>query len=71
MLVGSVLAYVFYWITAIVILVYLKWKEGRATLFGYESAAGRARRVRMEERDRDRDAGSSSEGGSSPVVKDD
>jgi hypothetical protein len=27
--VGSVLAYVFYWLTAIVLLVYLKWKEVR------------------------------------------
>lgn len=61
---GSVLGYVFYWIAAIVILIYLKFKEGRTKLFGYESAAGRARRVRMEERDaQSADEKASSEGG--------
>jgi len=42
--IGSVLAYVFYWIAAIILLVYLKWKEGRTTVLGKESAAGRALR---------------------------
>lgn len=47
--VGTVLSYVFYWLLAIAILVYLKFTEGRTTLLGRESAAGRARRVKREE----------------------
>ncbi|KDR68424.1 hypothetical protein GALMADRAFT_257144 [Galerina marginata CBS 339.88] len=44
---GTVLSYVFYWIAVIVVLVYVKFKEGRTTLMGHESAAGvRRRRVR-------------------------
>ncbi|KAI0070989.1 Ftr1 protein [Panus rudis PR-1116 ss-1] len=43
---GSVLSYVFYWIAAIVALIYLKFKEGRTKLFGRESAAGERRRQR-------------------------
>ena len=65
---GSVLGYVFYWIAAIVILIYLKFKEGRTKLFGYESAAGKARRIRMEERERDSDEKASSEGEAGPGV---
>ncbi|VDB91672.1 unnamed protein product [Peniophora sp. CBMAI 1063] len=66
---GSVLGYVFYWIAAIVILIYLKFKEGRTRLFGYESAAGKARRIRMEERDREStDGKASSEGEAGPGV---
>ncbi|KAI0065292.1 Ftr1 protein [Artomyces pyxidatus] len=42
--VGSVLSYVFYWICAIIVLVYLKWKEGRTKVLGKESAAGARRR---------------------------
>jgi len=45
---GSVLGYVFYWLTAIVLLVYLKWKEGRTKIFGKESAAGRALREKRK-----------------------
>ncbi|GAA6002366.1 uncharacterized protein JCM10292_006623 [Rhodotorula paludigena] len=43
---GTVLSYVFYWIAAIVGLIYMKWAEGRTTLFGYKSAAY----IRREER---------------------
>ena len=43
---GTVLGYVFYWLAAIVCLVYLKYKEGRTKLFGKESAAGVRRRER-------------------------
>ncbi|KIM85638.1 hypothetical protein PILCRDRAFT_816834 [Piloderma croceum F 1598] len=42
--VGSVLAYVFYWIAVIAVLVYMKFKEGRTKLLGRESAAGVRRR---------------------------
>jgi len=42
--VGSVLAYVFYWLAVIVVLVYIKFKEGRTSLLGRESAAGVRRR---------------------------
>ncbi|KAJ7731142.1 iron permease FTR1 [Mycena maculata] len=45
---GSVLAYVFYWLAVIVVLVVMKYREGRTTLFGRESAAGRRRRVARE-----------------------
>ncbi|KAJ3889863.1 iron permease FTR1 [Lentinula edodes] len=45
---GSVLSYVFYWVAVIVTLIIMKFQEGRATLFGYESSAGRARRIRRE-----------------------
>ncbi|KAJ3812997.1 Ftr1 protein [Lentinula aff. lateritia] len=45
---GSVLSYVFYWLAVIVTLIIMKFQEGRTTLFGYESSAGRARRIRRE-----------------------
>ncbi|KAH8110264.1 iron permease FTR1 [Phellopilus nigrolimitatus] len=41
---GTVLSYVFYWLLAIALLVYMKFAEGRTTLLGAESAAGRRRR---------------------------
>jgi high-affinity iron transporter len=41
-----VLSYVFYWLAAIFALVALKWREGRVRIFGFESAAGKARRLR-------------------------
>ncbi|OAX35605.1 Ftr1 protein [Rhizopogon vinicolor AM-OR11-026] len=47
---GSVLSYVFYWILVIVVLVHLKYKEGRTKLFGRESAAGIRRRLASERR---------------------
>ena len=68
---GSVLGYVFYWIAAILILIYLKFKEGRTKLFGYESAAGKERRIRMEERDRssvDKHSSGEASADASPVV---
>ncbi|KZT68414.1 iron permease FTR1 [Daedalea quercina L-15889] len=45
---GSVLSYVFYWIAVMVVLVYLKFKEGRTKLLGRESQAGVRRRERKE-----------------------
>ncbi|KAG2340961.1 Ftr1 protein [Suillus weaverae] len=42
---GSVLSYVFYWVMVIVVLVHMKYKEGRTKLFGWESAAGTRRRL--------------------------
>ncbi|GAA5950946.1 hypothetical protein JCM8115_005014 [Rhodotorula mucilaginosa] len=49
--VGSVLAYCFYWIACIATLIYMKWSEGRTTIFGLKSAAWHrraARRARAE-----------------------
>jgi len=43
---GTVLSYVFYWLAVIVTLVVLKWREGRVRVFGFESAAGKERRLR-------------------------
>ncbi|KIK41684.1 hypothetical protein CY34DRAFT_805774 [Suillus luteus UH-Slu-Lm8-n1] len=45
---GSVLSYVFYWLLVIVVLVRMKFKEGRTKLFGWESAAGTRRRLASE-----------------------
>jgi high-affinity iron transporter len=42
-----VLSYVFYWMGAIVTLVFLRWREGRLRVFGFESEAGKARRLRQ------------------------
>ncbi|KAG1741489.1 iron permease FTR1 [Suillus paluster] len=47
---GSVLSYVFYWVMVIVVLVHLKYKEGRTKLLGRESAAGIRRRRASEKR---------------------
>lgn len=49
---GTILAYVFYWLAVIAVLVYTKFKEGRTTLFGRESEAGARIRQRQEEKDR-------------------
>lgn len=50
---GTVLSYIFYWLCAIVVLIYLKFKEGRTNLFGYESAAGsRRREIKMNENEK-------------------
>ncbi|KZT07990.1 Ftr1 protein [Laetiporus sulphureus 93-53] len=46
--IGSILSYVFYWLAVIVVLIYLKFKEGRTKLLGKESAAGVRRRERQE-----------------------
>jgi high-affinity iron transporter len=48
--IGTILGYVFYWLTVTVALVYMKWKEGRTSLFGYKSAAGRRREVMRAEK---------------------
>lgn len=45
---GSVLSYVFYWLMVIVVLVHMKFKEGRTKLFWWESAAGARRRLAGE-----------------------
>jgi len=37
--VGTILCYAFYWIFVIAVLVYMKWSEGRTTLFGLKSRA--------------------------------
>ncbi|CCM05088.1 uncharacterized protein FIBRA_07295 [Fibroporia radiculosa] len=50
---GSVASYVAYWVAVVIVLVYLKWKEGRTTLFGRESAAGVRRRERSERLERE------------------
>ena len=42
------LSYVFYWLAVIVTLVFLKWREGRVRVFGFDSKAGKARRLRQE-----------------------
>lgn len=47
--IGSILSYVFYWIVAIVALAYMKWSEGRTTIFGYKSAAGHRREARRQQ----------------------
>ncbi|KAJ7033165.1 iron permease FTR1 [Mycena alexandri] len=46
--VGSVLSYVFYWIAVIIVLIVMKYREGRSKLFGRESAAGARRRITRE-----------------------
>ncbi|GAA5976211.1 hypothetical protein JCM10908_005418 [Rhodotorula pacifica] len=49
--VGSVLAYCFYWIACIATLIYMKWSEGRTTIFGLKSAAWHRRAARRERTD--------------------
>ncbi|TFK41496.1 Ftr1 protein [Crucibulum laeve] len=46
--VGSILAYVFYWLAVIVVLVFMKFKEGRTKILGRQSAAGTRRAARRE-----------------------
>lgn len=41
---GAVPAYVFYWILAIALLVWMKYSEGRTRVLGWDSAAGKRRR---------------------------
>ncbi|TFK49375.1 Ftr1 protein [Heliocybe sulcata] len=48
---GSVLSYVFYWLLVAAALVRMKFREGRMKLLGFESAAGRRRRVEREARE--------------------
>ena len=44
--IGSVLSYIFYWLTAIVLLVFMKWREGRMAFFGRRSARGVERKTK-------------------------
>ncbi|GAA5905373.1 uncharacterized protein JCM6883_006376 [Sporobolomyces salmoneus] len=44
---ASLLSYCLYWIIAIVVLVYMKWEEGRTSLFGVKSDAGKRRKARQ------------------------
>jgi hypothetical protein len=44
--VGTILAYVFYWLTCVAALVYMKWKEGRTTFLGLKSKAWHRREAR-------------------------
>ncbi|GAA5960997.1 hypothetical protein JCM3765_006496 [Sporobolomyces pararoseus] len=46
---GSVLSYCFYWIAFIFALVRMKWIEGRTSIFGIESAAGKRRLVKKKQ----------------------
>nr|GAT56182.1 Ftr1 protein [Mycena chlorophos] len=48
--IGSVLAYVFYWIAVIITLIFMKFQEGRTKLLGKESAVGARRRIAREQR---------------------
>ncbi|KAI6045260.1 iron permease FTR1 [Pisolithus marmoratus] len=45
---GSVLSYVFYWLAVIAALIYLKFKEGRTKLLGFESSSAKRRRSAHE-----------------------
>ncbi|KAG6379707.1 hypothetical protein JVT61DRAFT_10236 [Boletus reticuloceps] len=49
-IVGSVLSYVIYWVAVILVLVFNKFREGRMTLFGIESAGGKEIRQLHEAR---------------------
>jgi len=66
---GSVLAYVFYWLAVMAALVYYKFREGRTTVFGWESPNGKRRRERREARESNqKDSGSLTEKNSQTEV---
>ncbi|GAA6014600.1 hypothetical protein JCM8202_001595 [Rhodotorula sphaerocarpa] len=70
--VGSVLAYCFYWIACIFTLVYMKWSEGRTTLFGLKSAAYRrreARRARAEASESESESEKTARGSETPSIE--
>lgn len=46
--IGTILSYVFYWLSVIAALVYMKWSEGRVSLIGHHSQAGKRRLERRE-----------------------
>lgn len=46
--IGTILSYVFYWLSVIAALVYMKWSEGRVSLFGHQSQAGKRRQERRQ-----------------------
>ncbi|BGP23526.1 high-affinity iron permease [Rhodotorula toruloides] len=54
--IGTILSYVFYWFAAIACLVYMKWSEGRTTIFGLKSAAWNRRAARREVEETRRDS---------------
>ncbi|KAJ8472798.1 hypothetical protein ONZ45_g16527 [Pleurotus djamor] len=60
--IGTILAYVFYWIAVIVALIVMKYKEGRTKLFGKESDAGKRRRQVREAKAVDEKRGDVAEG---------
>ncbi|GAA5920792.1 hypothetical protein JCM1841_005098 [Sporobolomyces salmonicolor] len=43
---GSILSYCFYWIAVMAALIRMKWMEGRTSIFGFHSDAGRRRLAR-------------------------
>ncbi|KAI6115100.1 iron permease FTR1 [Pisolithus croceorrhizus] len=45
---GSVISYALYWLAVVATLVFLKFKEGRTKLFGYESSYAKRRRSARE-----------------------
>ncbi|KAF5349294.1 hypothetical protein D9756_009367 [Leucocoprinus leucothites] len=47
---GTILSYVFYWIAVIVALIYLKFSEGRTSLFGRQSATAKKREERRAQK---------------------
>ncbi|KAF8632899.1 hypothetical protein AX17_004745 [Amanita inopinata Kibby_2008] len=67
--IGSVLAYVFYWLAVMASLAYLKFKEGRTTLLGFESAAGTRRRLREENREADANSEKETAGAGVPEIE--
>ncbi|GAA5938449.1 uncharacterized protein JCM15063_000739 [Sporobolomyces koalae] len=50
---GSVLSYCFFWIAFMVALVRMKWAEGRTSVFGYHSKAGKRRLAKKAQQEQD------------------
>lgn len=64
--------YCFYWIACIFTLVYMKWSEGRTTLFGLKSAAYRrreARRARAEASESESESEKTAPGSETPSIE--
>ncbi|GAA6025990.1 hypothetical protein JCM11491_000591 [Sporobolomyces phaffii] len=69
---GSILSYCFYWIAFMVALVRMKWAEGRTSILGYHSAAGKRRLAKKEAAQREEEDDSvSTKAGSSEEKLDD
>jgi high-affinity iron transporter len=47
---GTILAYVFYWLVIVVTLIYLKWSEGRFSIFGFKSEVAKQREMNRIEK---------------------
>lgn len=47
---GTVLSYCAYWLAVMVALIYMKWSEGRLSLFGHHSPAGHRRLARQAQK---------------------